>query len=63
MTDERAIQRCETENTAVHTRVTGACIGDVLDSYWINFTGFNASNREIADNPARTRPSNCLSVG
>lgn len=57
MTDERGVQRREIKNAALNIRVTAACMGNLLDSYWINFTGFNGVNREMTDNPARTRDS------
>ena len=52
MTDGHAVQR-EIDNTPFQTCVTAACMGNLLDSYWINFTRFNAMNPEMTDNPAR----------
>jgi len=39
----------------MHTCRDGlAKVGELLDSYWINFTGFNAADQKITGNPVRT---------
>jgi hypothetical protein len=39
MTNESALKRCEIENTALNTRVTNACTGNLLDKLLDNFYG------------------------
>lgn len=57
MTNKCAVERREIDNPTLQTRVTDACMGNLLDSYWINFTRFIAMNQEITHNPARTGDS------
>lgn len=62
-TQRRAIIRNDIKNPSSHTRVTDTWIGRVLDSSWINFLGFAASDQEMVNNPARTRMSSWTNVG
>ena len=59
----RAIIRNDIKNPSSHTRVTDTWILGVLDSSWINFLGFAASDQEMVNNPARTRMSSWTNVG
>lgn len=59
----RAVIRHDIKNSSSFIRVTDTRIGRVLESSWINFLGFTASDQEMVNNPARTRMSSWTNVG